>query len=45
LLAIPVFRHREKGFEDQVNMHAGYAGDDHRLLTESREGLIQAPSL
>ena len=26
-------------------MLASYAGDDHRLSTESREGLIQAPSL
>jgi hypothetical protein len=40
---IPVFRHREKGFEDQENMLASYAGDDHRMFKESREGLIQIP--
>jgi hypothetical protein len=34
-----------KGFEDQENMLASYAGDDHRLFAESREGLIQAPSI
>jgi hypothetical protein len=26
-------------------MLTSYAGHDHRLLTESREGLIQAPSI
>jgi hypothetical protein len=32
-----------KGFEDQENMLASYAGDDHRMFRESREGLIQIP--
>ena len=33
----PVSGLREKGFEDQVNMLAGYAGRDHRANAEKTE--------
>jgi hypothetical protein len=36
---------RKKVSRTRKNMLTSYAGHDHRLLTESREGLIQAPSI